>query len=139
MSADRDSPTHSPTLSCDSSSQECDSFTRWSRWSALFTEGGGNHDTRNFNRPSKTQVHQGELFVSDGHGNRRVVVLDANSGAFKRLWGANGGDPDDASIYAVDLNAWGTVHCIAVSQYSAQPSIQNGVLNSCRWVWWRRL
>ena len=74
MSADRDSPTHSPTLSCDSSSQECDSFTRWSRWSALFTEGGGNHDTRNFNRPSKTQVHQGELFVSDGHGNRRVVA-----------------------------------------------------------------
>ncbi len=34
-----------------------------------------------------------ELFVADGYGNRRVVVFDASTGAFKRQWGAKGGLP----------------------------------------------
>src|ERR1700688_2880140 len=31
-----------------------------------------------------------ELFVSDGYGNNRVMVYDADTGKFKRMWGAYG-------------------------------------------------
>lgn len=37
-----------------------------------------------------------ELFVADGYGNHRVVVLDAGTGAYKRHRGAYGRPPDDA-------------------------------------------
>ena len=36
-----------------------------------------------------------ELFVADGYGNHRVVVIDADTGAFKRMWGAYGNKPVD--------------------------------------------
>ena len=36
-----------------------------------------------------------ELFVADGYQNRRVVVFDAESGAYKRHWGAYGNQPPD--------------------------------------------
>jgi hypothetical protein len=34
--------------------------------------------------------------VADGYFNRRVVVFDAVTGAFKRHWGAYGRPPDDS-------------------------------------------
>ena len=37
-----------------------------------------------------------EVFVADGYGNRRVIVFDAETGAFKRYWGAYGKPPDDS-------------------------------------------
>jgi DNA-binding beta-propeller fold protein YncE len=36
-----------------------------------------------------------EAFVSDGYGNRRLIVFDADTGAFKRMWGAFGNVPVD--------------------------------------------
>jgi len=36
-----------------------------------------------------------EVFVSDGYGNSRVIVYDADTGAFKRMWGAYGKPPLD--------------------------------------------
>jgi len=36
-----------------------------------------------------------EVFVADGYVNRRVMVLDADTGEFKRMWGAYGNKPDD--------------------------------------------
>ena len=36
-----------------------------------------------------------ELFVADGYQNARVVVFDAETGAYKRHWGAYGVVPDD--------------------------------------------
>ena len=38
-----------------------------------------------------------ELFVADGYGNRRIIVFDADTGAYKRHWGAYGNRPDDAA------------------------------------------
>jgi DNA-binding beta-propeller fold protein YncE len=32
--------------------------------------------------------------VADGYGNHRVIVFDAETGAFKRTWGAFGGKPE---------------------------------------------
>jgi len=57
----------------------------------------GSNDTENLNRPSKVQVdvQADEVFVADGYGNRRIVVFDATTGAYKRHWGAYGNRPDD--------------------------------------------
>ena len=56
----------------------------------------GNADTKNVNRPADLFVHPStnEAFVADGYGNRRVIVFDATTGAFKRMWGAFGKPPD---------------------------------------------
>jgi sugar lactone lactonase YvrE len=37
-----------------------------------------------------------ELLVADGYDNRRVVVFDAETGAYLRQWGAYGNEPDDS-------------------------------------------
>lgn len=60
-------------------------------------QSGGNKDTANLRRPADVFVHRrtNEVFVADGYGNRRVIVLDADTGAFKRLWGAFGNTPLD--------------------------------------------
>src|SRR5262245_18631907 len=57
----------------------------------------GNADTRNLHRPADQWVYQptNELFVADGYGNHRVAVFDADSGAFKRMWGAFANKPAD--------------------------------------------
>lgn len=56
----------------------------------------GNADTRNVHQPGDVFVHEptNEVFVADGYGNQRVVVFDADSGAFKRMWGAFGNTPE---------------------------------------------
>ena len=61
----------------------------------------GNGDTQNLNRPADAFVHAptNELFVADGYGNRRVIVFDADTGEYKRHWGAYGNRPDDADTY----------------------------------------
>ena len=60
-------------------------------------QSGGNKDTRNVKMPCEVFVHRktNEAFVADGYGNRRVVVFDADTGAFKRMWGAFGNMPLD--------------------------------------------
>jgi DNA-binding beta-propeller fold protein YncE len=59
----------------------------------------GNADTQNLNQPADTFVYAktNELFVADGYGNRRVIVFDADTGQFTRMWGAFGNLPTDAA------------------------------------------
>ncbi len=61
------------------------------------TSSQGNADTLNLQQPADVWVHRktNELFVADGYGNHRVAVFDADSGKFKRLWGAFGNKPLD--------------------------------------------
>ena len=54
----------------------------------------GNADTQNLHQPADSFLYRNELFVADGYGNQRVIVLDADSGAFKRMWGAFGNKPE---------------------------------------------
>ena len=63
----------------------------------------GNADTQNFRRPADEWVYQptNELFVADGYGNHRVAVFDADSGKFKRMWGAFGNEPVDDDHCAI--------------------------------------
>jgi len=57
----------------------------------------GNKDTQNVNMAADTFVYAktNELFVADGYGNKRVIVFDPDTGAFKRMWGAFGNEPLD--------------------------------------------
>lgn len=63
----------------------------------------------------------GELYVADGYKNRRVIVFDAASGAYKRHWGAYGAKPDDADPGAYDPGApvakqfRTPVHCVRIA------------------------
>jgi len=56
----------------------------------------GDADTTNVHQPADVFVHAptNELYVADGYGNHRVIVFDAESGKFKRTWGAFGGKPE---------------------------------------------
>jgi DNA-binding beta-propeller fold protein YncE len=60
----------------------------------------GSNDTENLGLPAKTFVDPktNELYVADGYGNKRVIVFDAETGKFKRYWGAYGHKPDDANL-----------------------------------------
>lgn len=82
----------------------------------------GSLDTGNVNNAADIWVHQAtnELFVADGYLNRRVIVLDADTGAFKRMWGAYGNVPDDQAPKAFvgegpGPQQFNTVHGIKVS------------------------
>ena len=57
-------------------------------------------DMESFGQPTKIVVDQktNEAYVSDGYVNHRVVVLDAETGTFKRVWGAYGNKPDDTPL-----------------------------------------
>jgi hypothetical protein len=56
-----------------------------------------NRSTSSLWRPSDVFVYPptNELFVSDGYGNKRIIVFDADTGAYKRMWGAFGNEPRD--------------------------------------------
>ena len=83
----------------------------------------GSNDPEHLWRAAKIFVDpaSNEAFVADGYGNRRVIVFDADTGKYKRHWGAYGGVPDDADIGAYSPSApparqFRTVHCANVSK-----------------------
>jgi len=57
----------------------------------------GSNDIENLRLPAKLFIDQqtNELFVADGYGNHRVIVFDAETGKYKRHWGAYGKMPSD--------------------------------------------
>lgn len=60
----------------------------------------GSNDLENLKGPAKLYVDPktDELYVADGYGNHRVIVFDANTGKYKRHWGAYGHKPDDTPL-----------------------------------------
>jgi len=60
----------------------------------------GSNDINNLKGPAKLFVDPktNELYVADGYGNHRVIVFDAETGKYKRHWGAYGKRPDDANV-----------------------------------------
>ncbi len=90
------------------------------------TPGGSNSTTR-LGRPAHmvTDDAAGELFVADGYGNRRVIVFDAKTGAYKRHWGAYGAkQPTDdklpaykpVAITELSKSFANPVHCVRLSR-----------------------
>ena len=68
-----------------------------------------------------TDDKAGELYVADGYGNRRILVLDMQTGAYKRHWGAYGEKPADAPLPKYDPKAafsrsfGNPVHCVRIA------------------------
>ena len=81
----------------------------------------GSLDLQNLGRPSQPfyWAKTNEMFISDGYGNRRVVVLDADTGKFKRMWGAYGKTPDDSysrdRVYVPVQQQFNLLHGMAIS------------------------
>jgi DNA-binding beta-propeller fold protein YncE len=46
-----------------------------------------------------------EAYLADGYANKRVAVLDAATGEFKRYWGAYGNEPSDERMPGYDPEA----------------------------------
>ena len=63
--------------------------------------------TTRFNRVAKLafDAEANEAYLADGYGGRRVAVLDASTGEFKRYWGAYGNEPDDTRTAPYDPDA----------------------------------
>lgn len=109
-------------------------FTKDGQFVKQFGKSGqtGGNDTHFLKGATALRVHPktNELFVSDGYGNNRVIVFDAETGAFKRMWGAYGRPPADPKPlafvnpsgtsqvpggFAEALQNMKTVHDIAIS------------------------
>ena len=82
----------------------------------------GSNDIANFWKPTKMSFDgaANEVYVADGYGNRRVIVLDATTGTYKRHWGAYGNKPSDEAVPAYSpagppSKQFNTVHCAMVS------------------------
>jgi NHL repeat-containing protein len=60
----------------------------------------GSNDLENLRLPAKIFVDKdtNEVYVADGYGNHRVIVYDADSGKYKRHWGAYGNKPEDTNL-----------------------------------------
>jgi len=60
----------------------------------------GSNDTWAFNKVAKIFLDEpnNEAYVADGYGNKRVAVIDMDTGKIKRYWGAYGNKPDDAPM-----------------------------------------
>ena len=84
----------------------------------------GSNDPGSFGRVAKIGIDpdENEAYFADGYFNRRVAVVDADTGVLKRHWGAYGNVPDDS----VDLGRYvaggepasqfrGPVHCSELS------------------------
>ena len=98
-------------------------FTRDGRFLLQIGKRGasaGNTDTENFNQAADVYVHPetNEVFVADGYGNRRIIVLDATSGAFRRMWGAYGNPPTDPAPNEAEFDPqhFNLVHGVRISR-----------------------
>ena len=80
----------------------------------------GSNDPENFGRVAKIWVDPktNEAYIADGYLNKRVAVLDADTGKMKRYWGAYGNKPDDSNLGKYDPKApparqfRNPVHCV---------------------------
>ncbi len=87
-------------------------------------QNSGSNDPVNFGRVAQIDVitKTNEAFVADGYKNRRVAVVDTETGKIKRFWGAYGNKPEDdpQGPYvpgAKPLQQFRSpVHCVAACQ-----------------------
>jgi DNA-binding beta-propeller fold protein YncE len=83
----------------------------------------GSNDIANLRLPAKIFVDPktNDAYIADGYGNHRVIVFDAETGAYRRHWGAYGHKPDDTDLGRYDPNApppqqfRNPVHCAELS------------------------
>jgi len=116
--------------------RNCGSITKMSPDGRILWQRGrtgqtkGNADTQHFNSPTGITVDEAarEAFIADGYRNQRIAVIDADTGAFKRMWGPFNTPPRDiprnqlnggtsGRHEAAGLGTFGdSVHCIEMSR-----------------------
>jgi hypothetical protein len=84
---------------------------------------GGSLDPEQLSGAADIAVHAptNEVFIADGYGNHRVIVFDADTGEFKRMWGAYGRPPTDNELGPYDPTGspaaqFRTAHCITLAR-----------------------
>ena len=100
-------------------------FTGDGNFVAEYGEAGNAADsnsTEHFGQVAEISVdaETNEVYLADGYGNKRIAVIDANTGAFKRYWGAYGNRPEDGRVpytpgEPLPTQFRGPVHCAAPS------------------------
>jgi hypothetical protein len=101
-------------------------FTREGRFLMQIGKPGkseGSDSRTQLGRPANMEVDPAanELYIADGYGNKRILVLDAKTGAYKRHWGAYGGAPSDEKMAASPSGPpskqfANAVHCVRLSK-----------------------
>jgi len=93
----------------------------------------GDHDITQLGQPADIWIdpETNEAYIADGYGNHRIIVFDADTGAYKRHWGAYGKtpevekevashDPGGASGYDPKAAPFGMfrnpVHCVKIAK-----------------------
>ena len=87
-------------------------------------EGADSNSTERLGSPADIAVDVAahEVYAADGYSNRRVVVFDSETGAYKRHWGAYGNKPSDEKTPPYDpakpvSQQFGNpVHCVRISK-----------------------
>jgi hypothetical protein len=80
-------------------------------------------NTRLLGRPAGLEIDESahELYISDGYMNKRVIVFDTDTLAFKRMWGGYGNVPNDTDPgpykgnAPIDQQFRSPVHCVHIS------------------------
>lgn len=96
-------------------------FTGDGEFVAQYGEPGNAPDsnsTTHFSQVAEVAIdaEENEVYLADGYGNKRVAVIDLNTGEFKRYWGAYGNQPvDERQTYTpgepLAQQFRGPVHC----------------------------
>ena len=84
----------------------------------------GSNDIANLGSPADMFVDAAakELYVADGYRNKRVIVFDSETGAYKRHWGAYGKPPVDGKLPPYDPSSppaqqfGNPVHCVRMTR-----------------------
>jgi sugar lactone lactonase YvrE len=78
---------------------------------------GGSNDTELLGNPADTEVDPdtNEVYVADGYLNKRVIVFDADTGEYKRHWGAYGEPPSDDPNAPEGTQFGNPVHCVRIT------------------------
>lgn len=86
-------------------------------------EGRDSNSTEHFSMVAEIAIdpEAKEAYVADGYGNKRVAVVDSETGEFKRYWGAYGNKPEDGRVAytpgePLPQQFRGPVHCAEPSQ-----------------------
>jgi DNA-binding beta-propeller fold protein YncE len=87
-------------------------------------EGHDSNSTERLGSPADVAVDVAakEVYAADGYENRRIVVFDSETGAYKRHWGAYGKKPSDEKLPPYDpakpasAQFGNPVHCVRIDK-----------------------
>jgi len=91
------------------------------------TPGEPGNDKTHLDNPTDMAIAaNGDVFVSDGYGNTRVVIFDAG-GRFVRAWGQLGnGQQDFSLLYATAMDSAGRLYVADKTARGCRPTVRRG-------------